>query len=71
MPLDPDRSPTDTLSYMSPADRELFERVRKQLRDNEVTLKTARDESRRLRPEVERSVKVARYALDQLRATAR
>jgi hypothetical protein len=50
------------------ADQDLLIRVQKQLQDNEVALRIARDELRRRRPEMERSLKVARQALSQLRA---
>ena len=68
MTLDRTRPGADTLSRMSSSDRELFERVQRQLRENEASLRAAREQARRRRPEVERSNRIAANALRQLRA---
>lgn len=69
MPLDRIRRGADTLSHVSPTDRDLLLRVQKQLRENEASLRMGREELRRVRPEMERSARVARLALRQLRAS--
>lgn len=56
---------------VSPSDHELLARVEKQLRENEAALRAARDESRQLKVNVERTARVARHALEQLRVAAR
>lgn len=68
MPLDGTNAATDTLSHMSPADRDLVARVQRQLRDNEVSLRLAREQLRRDRTDMERSSRIARDALRHLRA---
>lgn len=65
------RRAADTLSDVSPSDHELLARVEKRLRENEAALRAARVESRQLKVNVERTARVARHALEQLRVAAR
>lgn len=68
MTLDRSQGAADTLSGVTASNRELILRVQQQLRDNEASLRAAREQMRRRRPEVERSNRVAATALRQLRA---
>lgn len=68
MTLDRTLAVADTLSYVTVSDRDLLLRVQRQLRENEVSLRAAREQMRRRQPEVERSKRVAAAALRRLRA---
>jgi hypothetical protein len=53
---------------MTAAEKDLSARVYRQLRENEASLRAAREHMRRTRSQVERSKRVAATALGQLRA---